>query len=193
MFCMLTHHAWLTGVWGAGVPWWILFQHPVRDQTARHQGWRSIILHPLQAAGYPLLPVKDRRQRWAGLKLSRQKHGVGNHGDTCSSPDLCRLLPRSISLALKLMVLMMSVKQISKEEHEDISEYDAHPWEERPAAGHLYLRRSWPRWSCRRRKSYSENWTRKIKHRLICCDSDLCVCGVKLSLYKVVKQETMAS
>lgn len=60
---MLTHHTRLTGIRCAGVPRWILLQHSVGYQTTGHQRRWSITFNPLQAPGYPLLPVRDKRQR----------------------------------------------------------------------------------------------------------------------------------
>lgn len=109
-YAMLTHHTRLTGIRGAGVPRRILLQHSVGHQTTRHKrGWH-ITFNPLQAPGYPLLPVKVKRQR---SKMSRYSEELVLF--IILTPVVCKdtcsfllwflwLLPQSISSTLKLNI-----------------------------------------------------------------------------------------
>lgn len=61
----LTRHSRFAWIWGAGVPRWILLQHPVRHKPPWHQSRRCFTFNPIKSPGYPLLPVREKNSALA--------------------------------------------------------------------------------------------------------------------------------
>lgn len=184
---MLTHHTRLTGIWGAGVPRWILLQHSVGHQTTGHQSRWSITFNSFQAPGYSLLPVRDKRQRvkvsscsaeLVFMKLFRRL----NVKTKCSEPWRYLFIPKSFVTApskyffnseteyqnrkhkFSIMIMSKVTNYLFYTELLCVVRTNAHPWEGQPEVWHLCLKDSWPRWSHPRR-SHSENWMRRQSHK----------------------------